>query len=136
MVGERWNLLILRDALFRGMTRFSEFERSLGVAPNILASRLQSFVQAGLMAQDPKSASEQPRYSLTEKGRDLAPTIVALTGWGDRWAAPNGPPIVFAHRNCVTDVRQSIRCPNCNKEVPAAELQARPGPGAGWADSG
>lgn len=49
LVGERWSLLILRDAFFRGHTRFSDFERSLGIAPNILTKRLESFVSDGLM---------------------------------------------------------------------------------------
>lgn len=48
VVGESWSLLILRDALFRGYTRFGDFERSLGIAPNILAKRLEGFVAAGV----------------------------------------------------------------------------------------
>ena len=70
-VGERWTLLIIRDALFRDMTRFSEFERSLGVAPNILASRLQRLVDDGLMMVDGKGTDAR-RYRLTAKGGDLA----------------------------------------------------------------
>src|SRR5450755_1606952 len=89
VAGERWSLLVIRDALFRGITRFSDFQRSLGVAPNILATRLDSFVGAGLM--ELRQYSERPpqhEYLLTGKGRDLGPVIIALTAWGDRWAAP------------------------------------------------
>ena len=87
LVGERWSLLILRDAIFRGMTRFSEFQRSLGLAPNVLSTRLQGFLQAGLMELDASHGAEPARYRLTDSGRELAPVIVALTQWV--WRAPN-----------------------------------------------
>jgi len=131
VVGERWSLLIIRDALFRGMSRFSEFQRSLGVAPNVLAARLQGFVQSGLMELSPQAVGSEPsRYLLTEKGRDLAPVIVALTDWGDRWIAPEGPPIVFRHSDCAGGVRQVMVCADCEATVAAAEFEACPGPGA------
>jgi len=89
VIGERWSLLIIRDALFRGMSRFTDFQRSLRLAPNILTTRLDSFVRDGLMEQRPQAARPgQPEYVLTEKGRDLAQVIIALTAWGDQWAAP------------------------------------------------
>src|ERR1700694_3728944 len=100
-VGERWTLLIVRDALFAGATRFSDFHKVLGIATNILTSRLDGLVQAGIMerrgeAHDP----ELHEYLLTDKGRELAPVIVALTEWGDRWAAPHRPPVVHTHASC------------------------------------
>src|ERR1700680_2932235 len=80
LVGERWSLLIIRDALFAGMTRFSEFERSLGIAPNVLAARLAWFVEAGLMTVEPVSEdSELSEYRLTEKGTEVGPGVSA--GW-------------------------------------------------------
>jgi len=126
VVGERWSLLILRDALFRGMTRFSEFQRSLRVAPNVLTARLQGFLKAGIMELAPREGSDQPHYRLTEKGRDLAPVVVALTAWGDQWAAPAGPPVVFKHPGCDGHVRQGVVCPSCGTEVDAWQLQAHP----------
>ena len=89
VVGERWSLLIIRDALFAGSTRYSDFQRSLGIATNILKDRLDGFVDAGIMRRH--QYSEQPElyeYLLTDKGRDLAPALIALTEWGDRWSAP------------------------------------------------
>src|SRR3954447_17797158 len=80
LVGERWSLLIIRDALFRGVTRFADFQRNLGVASNILASRLNDFVAADLMER--RVTSTHHDYLLTDKGRDLQPVIVALTHWG------------------------------------------------------
>ena len=70
------------------MTWFSDFERRLRIAPNILAERLDGFVADGLMER-----RDDQEYVLTEKGRELGPVIVALTEWGDRWVAPQGPPI-------------------------------------------
>ncbi len=122
LVGERWSLLIIRDALFAGMTRFSEFERSLGIAPNVLAARLAWFVEAGLMTMEPVSEdSELSEYRLTEKGTELASVVVALTAWGERWAEPMGP-IVYKHRECGGLVSQVITCGACGEEVQPADV--------------
>jgi DNA-binding HxlR family transcriptional regulator len=130
VVGERWSLLIIRDALFRGITRFTDFQRSLGVAPNILTSRLDGFVAAGLMTQHQYGPSTgQREYLLTGKGRDMQPVIIALTAWGDRWAAPQGPPIVFVHTDCDTQVRQDTHCPACTTELGPEDVRTEPGPG-------
>jgi DNA-binding HxlR family transcriptional regulator len=100
LVGERWSLLIIRNALFAGATRFGDF-LTLGIATNILKSRLDRFVAAGIMERRSNAASpEHFEYVLTDKGRELAPVIVALTEWGDRWAAPGGPPILYVHTVC------------------------------------
>jgi DNA-binding HxlR family transcriptional regulator len=130
VVGERWSLLILRNALFAGSTRYSDFQRSLGIASNVLRDRLDGFVDAGLMRRS--RYSEQPElyeYLLTEKGRDFAPALVALTAWGDRWAAPAGPPVRYTHTVCGSDVTHEVRCPSCGSVEDPAEVQARPGPG-------
>ena len=122
LVGERWSLLIIRDALFAGMTRFSEFERSLGIAPNVLAVRLAWFVEAGLMTIEPVSEdSELSEYRLTEKGTELAPVVVALTAWGERWVEPIGP-IVYKHTECGGLVSQVITCASCGEEVQPADV--------------
>ena len=81
VVGERWSLLIIRDALFAGVTRFSDFLRRLGLARNVLAARLEGFVGAGIMERFSPEGSAYEEYRLTEKGRDLAPVIIALTAW-------------------------------------------------------
>jgi DNA-binding HxlR family transcriptional regulator len=129
LVGERWSLLIIRDALFAGFTRFTDFQRDLGLAPNVLAARLEAFVAAGLM--ETRSYSARPdhhEYLLTEKGRDLLPVVVALTKWGDRWAAPNGPPIVYEHAQCGAVIDLPIRCPQCG-DIDTAAVVAVVGPG-------
>jgi DNA-binding HxlR family transcriptional regulator len=130
VVGERWSLLIIRDALFAGSTRYTDFQRSLGIATNILKDRLDGFVDAGIMRR--RQYSEQPElyeYLLTEKGCDLAPALIALTEWGDRWAAPDGPPILYCHTGCGSRVSHRLVCATCGRVDDPAEVQARPGPG-------
>ncbi|MEJ3653126.1 helix-turn-helix domain-containing protein [Actinomycetes bacterium KLBMP 9759] len=127
MVGERWSLLIVRDALFAGTTRYIEFQRRLGIATNILQSRLDGFVAAGIMRR--RTSSFGPEYVLTDKGRDLTPTLIALTQWGDRWAAPDGPPIAYTHETCGSAVGVDITCASCGTLTDADQVVARPGPG-------
>src|SRR5215472_2171226 len=87
-VGEWWSILILRDA-FHGLTRFDEFQENLGIAPNMLARRLKSLVEAGLLER--RRYSERPprdEYVLTQAGRDFRPVLWALLAWGNRHFAP------------------------------------------------
>jgi DNA-binding HxlR family transcriptional regulator len=93
-VGEWWSILILRDAS-QGFTRFDEFQTSLGIAPNMLARRLQSLVEGGLL--DRRRYQENPpryEYLLTERGRDFQQVLYALLAWGNRHLAPEGPSVV------------------------------------------
>ena len=89
-VGERWSILILRDA-FQGLTRFDQFQTSLGIAPNILARRLKSLVEAGLLERQ-RYSDHPPReeYLLTARGRDFRPVIWSLLAWGNKHLAPEG----------------------------------------------
>jgi DNA-binding HxlR family transcriptional regulator len=130
VVGERWSMLIIRDALFAGSTRYSDFQRSLGIATNVLKVRLDGFVENGLMER--RRYSDQPElfeYLLTEKGRDLAPALIALTEWGDRWAAPNGRPIIYEHADCGGEVDLHLHCDACGNEPALADVTVRLGPG-------
>ena len=130
VVGERWSLLIIRDALFAGSTRYSDFQQSLGIATNILKDRLDGFVDAGIMRRHRYSAQpELYEYLLTEKGRDLAPALIALTEWGDRWVAPDGPPIYYSHKVCGSEISHQIVCATCGRVDDPTEVQATPGPG-------
>jgi DNA-binding HxlR family transcriptional regulator len=94
-VGEWWSILILRDAL-HGMTRFDQFEQSLGIAPNMLTRRLSALVDAGLLERSQYS-ERPPRYEylLTERGRDFRPVIVALYAWGNKHFAPEGASVLL-----------------------------------------
>src|SRR3954462_8148428 len=89
-VGERWSILILRDA-FHGFTKFDEFQQSLGIAPNMLTRRLASLVKSGLLER--RLYNQRPprsEYILTERGRDFRPVILALLAWGNRHFTPEG----------------------------------------------
>ena len=130
IVGERWSLLILRNAMFAGSTRFTEFQRKLGVAPNILSSRLERFVAAGLMRTRPLAGDSETReYVLTRKGLDFQPVIIALTDWGDRWAAPAGRPIIYEHDGCGGTIHQHLGCAACDAAPEPGQVLARRGPG-------
>jgi DNA-binding HxlR family transcriptional regulator len=125
VAGERWSLLILRNAAFAGMTRFTDFQESLGIAPNVLTARLESFVEAGLMTGS-RAATGFGEYHLTPKGLDFKPAIIALTEWGDRWMAPDGPPIKYEHEKCGGHVTSRLHCSACAKVPAARDVIARP----------
>lgn len=98
-VGDRWSMLILREAYY-GVKRFDEFEMYVGIAPNILSTRLKKLVSAGVMQriQLPEHAGRY-EYVLTEKGLDFFPAYLALKKWGDDWLAESeGPQVVFLDR--------------------------------------
>jgi len=93
-VGEWWSILILRDASL-GLTRFDEFQESLGIAPNMLVRRLKALVEAGLLER--RRYSERPprdEYVLTQAGRDFRPVLWALLAWGNKHFAPEGASVV------------------------------------------
>ena len=105
IVGDRWSILILREAYY-GVKRFDEFEYYVGVAPNILSSRLKKLVDAGIMTRVrlPEHAGRF-EYVLTEKGRDFFPAYLALKKWGDAWLAePAGPQVVFRERGAARPI--------------------------------
>lgn len=92
VIGEWWSLLIIRDAMV-GVKRFSEFERRLGMAKNILSARLKRLVEAGVLQIVPASdGSAYQEYDLTEKGKALLPTLVALRQWGEQFMFRSGEP--------------------------------------------
>src|SRR5260370_16944326 len=114
LVGERWTLLIVRNALFAGAIRYSDFRKDLGIATNILKTRLDSLVDAGIMER--RSYSQNPEhyeYLLTDKGRELVPVLLALTEWGDRWAAPDGPPVLYTHTVSGDAISHRTVCAPC-----------------------
>ncbi|WP_333901554.1 helix-turn-helix domain-containing protein [Enterobacter wuhouensis] len=84
LIGDRWSLLIVRNA-FDGMTRFGDFQRSLGVARNILSDRLRKLVEADILTlQGASDGTAYQEYVLTEKGESLFPVVVALRQWGEQ----------------------------------------------------
>lgn len=130
VVGERWTLLIMREALL-GNRRFEDIRRRTGVAPNILSDRLQTLVDHGLLRR--RASTERPEtfeYRATRKGADLAPVLLTLMQWGDRYAAPDGPPRVAVHAACGHDADPRLHCSHCGEPLEPTETTVRPGPGA------
>ena len=123
LVGERWSLLILRDAIFRKHTRFSQFRNTLGIATNILSKRLEGFVAAGLMERRQHEAAEdQVDDVLTKKALDLKPVIIALTEWGDKWVSRG--PVVFCNERDGEPVSLQLRA-HSGAKVPVADVVVR-----------
>ena len=127
VIGDRWSLLILRD-LFRGVRRFEELRKDLGIAKNILSDRLSKLHQAGIVEQQPYQLKPiRNEYFLTHKGRDLSPSLIALMHWGDRWYADGEPPTILTHSPCDTALEQITHCPTCNAHVNTDQISSRPG---------
>jgi DNA-binding HxlR family transcriptional regulator len=129
VVGEWWSLLIIRDA-FMGVTRFDEFQERLGIARNVLNQRLSHLVDEGVFER--VAYSEHPPrfdYVLTDQGRDLWPVVVALRQWGDRWRAPDGPPLQLVHRECGHITELVPVCAHCHALVGPTDVSAIAAPG-------
>ena len=131
LIGERWTILVIRE-VFNGHRKFSEMQRSLGVARNILTGRLQRLVDEGILER--RRYSERPErfeYFLTEKGLDLWPVMVALMHWGDKHEPlTGGPPTVVVHKGeCGGRVNDRRICERCGKQLGPREARAVEGPG-------
>lgn len=133
VVGEKWTLLVLREA-FYGVRRFDDLQAALGCARNVLADRLRTLVEHGVLRREPyrvPGSRVRHEYRLTDKGRDLMPALVALMQWGDRWQGdPPGPPVVVTHRGCGEPVRASLTCAAGHGDLTARDTLPEPGPGA------
>jgi DNA-binding HxlR family transcriptional regulator len=130
VVGEWWSLLIVRDA-FLGVTRFDDFQERLGISRNVLNQRLGRLVDAGVLVKAPYS-EHPPRYDyrLTGKGTDLWPVLTTMRQWGDRYAAPDGPPLELVHRDCGEVSQSLLTCSACGEQMGPDNVRAIRGPGA------
>ena len=131
VLGERWTLLILRDAVV-GLTRFDEFQESLGIASNVLTNRLKRLCDEQVLERvpDPQRPG-RPKYILTDKGRELGPALIVLMKWGDRhYPTPNGPPRLTLHTGCGGNIGADFRCDRCGKQARPGQIELPLGPGA------
>lgn len=121
---------MLREA-FLGVRRFGRMQSELSIARNILADRLQTLVETGILERRPYQ-DHPPRfeYRLTQKGLDLYPILVSLMRWGDRYESEHGPPVVLTHRACGQEMSPVLACPHCGEEVTARDVTFAPGPGS------
>jgi len=130
VVGERWSMLIIRDA-FLGVTRFDDFQARLEISRNTLADRLAELVDRGVLERHPyQDHPVRHDYLLTEKGRDLWPVMTALRQWGDKWEAPEGPPVLAVHRSCGHALGAGMFCEHCGERLEYGSQRIVPGPGA------
>jgi DNA-binding HxlR family transcriptional regulator len=128
VVGERWTLLIVRDA-FLGLRRFDEFQESLGIARNVLADRLNRLVAEGILER--VRYSERPErfeYRLTPKGRELNIALAGLRQWGDKHLSEK-PPRVLRRRSDRKPVVAGL-VPKGSPVLRADEVESVPGPGS------
>ena len=112
VLSTRTAFLVLREA-FYGATRFEQFVERAQVSEPVAASRLRELTAAGLLARVPYQEPGQRgryEYQLTDKGADLAPALVALMDWGDRWAITGGARVALKHAGCGAPVHAELRC--------------------------
>ena len=131
ILGERWTFLILRES-FYGVRRFSEMQRNLGIARNILSTRLNTLVSAGILERVLyREEPERYEYRLTTAGRDLYPSIVTLMRWGDRHIhSEQGPPVVLRHNLCGHEADPMLVCSHCREELDPHDVTPERGPAA------
>jgi DNA-binding HxlR family transcriptional regulator len=124
VLGERWTLLIVRDALC-GIHRFDDLRDSLGLARNVLADRLKRLVAAGVLERIAyQQRPERFEYRLSATGAELALPIVALMQWGDTHTPePGGPPRQTRHRDCGGEPRAALVCDTCGQPVTLDRLE-------------
>ena len=129
-VGERWTLLIVRELLLHGPQRFSDLEAALEISKNVLSARLDKLVGLAVVAKSQYEAARGwSEYSLTRKGYDLFPAVSALMAWGDRYEAPDGPPVVIMHA-CGHPAGHVLVCEHCRETLDIKSVTPAPGPGA------
>ena len=125
VIGDRWTLLILREAFLR-VRRFDAFQARLGIARRVLTERLNSLVADGIF--DRIAYQHRPtrfEYRLTDKGLALYPVILSLVHWGDSYyAGADGPPVVHRHKGCGHDFRSVLTCSECGEALGARDVIA------------
>ena len=130
VLGDRWSALVIRES-FLGTRRFDEFQRRLGIAPNILSQRLGRLVEVGVLAR--RVYQERPRrheYRLTTRGLDVYPVPLAMLTWGDRWLSGGKPRLVLSHRSCGRRFTARLTCARCDATVERDDVIFAPAPGS------
>ncbi|MGA9659907.1 MAG: helix-turn-helix domain-containing protein [Asticcacaulis sp.] len=131
VIGEPWTLLIIRDS-FRGLCRFEQWQDALGLARNVLATRLKHLVAAGIF--EPRLYCERPRryeYILTPKGEELRPVILHMLDWGHRHVFGAEDPLMnLVHVPCGHILRPVIHCAHCDMRVSMKDMAIKMNPQA------
>ncbi|MEU7766704.1 helix-turn-helix domain-containing protein [Nocardia sp. NPDC049190] len=127
VVGERWTLLIIRDA-FYGVRRFGDFATQLGIPRAVLTNRLKLLVREGVLTRGDGGAGTV-EYQLTTKGLELWPIVRALINWGDAFYSPTGVKRALRHDEDGGLLDHEGRCGQCDSVVAVPEIRIEPGPG-------
>jgi DNA-binding HxlR family transcriptional regulator len=137
VIGDRWTLLILRDC-FLGIRRFEAFETRLGITRHILADRLKTLVDQGVLKKVPYHDRQvRYEYRLTQKGLDLYPVLMSIVHWGDTYTTGEaGRPMLHQHLPCGHQFDPVLVCSECGEPVDPREVRVMPGPGAANDDAG
>ncbi|MEA2290554.1 MAG: hypothetical protein QOD55_2551 [Solirubrobacteraceae bacterium] len=123
VVGERWTILILREA-FRGTKRFDAFQSRLGLARTLLSDRLGVLVEEEILERVRyQERPERYEYRLTQKGLDLYPVLLSLMEWGDRYKVDE-PPVKLIHKRCGEPAEPHMTCSHCNEAIGYYDLRA------------
>lgn len=131
IIGERWTLLILREAFF-GVKKFSRFHENLDIARNVLTHRLSSLVQHGILDRVQSTPNGHAEYQLTQKGLDLQPILIAMNHWGDKYVPhPRGKRLEFVERETGKPIRRTAIWSQDGNALNAKDITAVPGPGLG-----
>lgn len=124
MVGDRWTILVLREAFF-GVRRFGEMARNLGIARNVLTVRLKRLVADGLLERRRyRTDPDWYEYVLTDEGRDLYGSILALLRWADVYLPPDDPQLRLRHRTCGKPTHARVVCSACGEELDSRDVDA------------
>lgn len=131
ILGDKWTMLIVRDA-FYGVSSFSQFQKRLGVARNVLSDRLDQLVQHDVLQRKPvRPGVDRYTYRLTERGKTIFPILIALMQWGDRWTSGNsGGPVVILDREANAPIQQVGVFARDGRHLTPADVLFAPGPGA------
>ncbi|RVW06420.1 winged helix-turn-helix transcriptional regulator [Rhodococcus spongiicola] len=128
LLGNRWSAAMLGAAFF-GATRYSEFAERMQASPTIVADRLRTFTELGVLRECPNTErADRVTYQLTEKGRAFFPVVVSMIAWGQRWfRAPEGDAIAFAHTTCGDAFTPRLACSECGLELdaPTVSVESR-----------
>ena len=126
VIGDRWTLMVLRDC-FLGIRRFEDFERRLGISRSIIAGRLKTLTDEGVLRRE--AYQDRPvrhEYRLTDKGLALQPVMMAIVHWGDvHYAGEAGPPLIHRHKACGCDFTPVQTCSACGGAVTARDVEVR-----------
>ena len=126
VIGDRWTLMLLRDC-FLGIRRFEDFERRLGISRSVIAERLKTLTDEGVLRRD--AYQDRPvrhEYRLTEKGLALHPVMMAIVHWGDvHYAGDQAPPLIHRHKACGCDFTPVQTCSECGEPVGARDVEVR-----------